>query len=421
MTTATGEVAPATTGSGDRDARSVSTPRNASQRIVSLDVLRGIAMVVMAIDHVRVYSGQPAGGPTPGIFFTRWVTNFSAPIFVFLAGTGAYLYGTKLLGATGRRALARWLLTRGAWLILLELTVLRFAWTFNFDYAHFTMGGVLWAIGWSMIALAGLVYLPVPVVLGIGLVIVAGHNVIDPHVREIAGTLEGSRWGWLLQILYFGGPIDIHWSTFFVLYSLIPWVGVMATGYGFGLVMRSSAERRARTCYLVGATAIVLFLVLRGFELYGDPRPWLVPPQGQAHVAPAALRFLNTTKYPASLLFLLMTLGPTLVAVPLLEHARGAFARVLTVFGRVPFFFYLLHIPLIHLAAVGVSLIRTGQVSPWLFDNHPVMVPPAPDGYTWSLPLLYLVWLLVTIALYFPCRWYAGLKARSSNPWLRYV
>jgi uncharacterized membrane protein len=377
----------------------------------------------MAIDHVRVYSGQPAGGPTPGIFFTRWVTNYSAPIFVFLAGTGAYLYGTKMLGSNGRPALARWLLTRGAWLILLELTVLRFAWTFNFDYAHFTMAGVLWTIGWGMIALAGLIYLPLPVILGFGLVIVAGHNLIDPHVHDILGALEGNPWAWLPQILYFGGPIDLHWTTFFVLYSIIPWVGVMAAGYGFGLVMRSSAEQRARTCYALGAGAIALFLILRGFDLYGDPRPWhTVPAAAAGHVvAPAALRFLNTTKYPASLLFLLMTLGPALVAIPLLEHARGPVARVLTVFGRVPFFFYILHIPLIHLVALGVSVIRLGQVSPWLFADHPVMVPPAPDGYRWSLPLLYLVWVLVTVALYFPCRWYADLKARSNNPWLRYV
>ena len=182
-----------------------------SKRIVSLDIVRGIAMVLMAIDHVRVYSGLPAGGPTPGIFFTRWVTNYSAPIFVFLAGTGAYLYATRTRGggAPSRRQLAGWLLTRGAWLILLELTVLRFAWTFNFDYAHFVMAGVLWAIGWSMIILAALIYLPVPAIAAIGLVIVAGHNLMDPHFRAIAETLPGTQWGWLLQILYFGGPIDI--------------------------------------------------------------------------------------------------------------------------------------------------------------------------------------------------------------------
>jgi uncharacterized membrane protein len=280
----------------------------------------------------------------------------------------------------------------------------------------------LWAIGWSMIALAGLIYLPVPAILAFGLAIVAGHNLIDPHVQAIRETLEGNQWAWVLQILYFGGSIDIHGSQFVVLYSIIPWVGLMAVGYGFGVVMRSSAESRARYCYALGTIAIALFLVLRGFDIYGDPRPWNIPASGQEHVAPALFRFLNTTKYPASLLFLLMTIGPTLIAIPLLEHARGPTARVLAVFGRVPFFFYVLHIPLIHLVALGVSIIRSGSISPWLFANHPVMVPrPPPDGYTWSLPLLYLVWVLVTVALYFPCRWYADLKARSNSSWLRYL
>jgi uncharacterized membrane protein len=421
VTTPITDASPVLSATHDNLAREGVPLRVGSKRIISLDIVRGVAMVVMAIDHVRVYSGQPAGGPTPGIFFTRWITNYSAPIFVFLAGTAAYLYGAKLLGSAGRRGLASWLVSRGAWLILLELTVLRFAWTFNFDYAHYSMAGVLWAIGWSMIGLAGLIYLPVPVILAVGLAIVAGHNLIDPHVHEIREALQGDRWAWVLQILYFGGAIDIHGSQFIVLYSIIPWVGLMATGYAFGAVMRWSPERRARYCYAVGALAVALFLVLRGFDVYGDPRPWHVPASGQEHVAPALLRFLNTTKYPASLLFLLMTIGPTLIAIPLLEHARGSIARVLAVFGRVPFFFYVLHIALIHLVALGVSLIRSGSISPWLFANHPVMVPRPPDGYTWSLPLLYLVWVLVTVTLYFPCRWYADLKARSDNPWLRYL
>jgi uncharacterized membrane protein len=395
-----------------------------STRIASLDIVRGIAMVIMAIDHVRVYSGQPAGGPTPGIFFTRWITNFSAPAFVFLAGTGAYLYATRrgeADAANNRPELARWLLSRGAWLILLELTVLRFAWTFNFDYAHFVMAGVLWTIGWSMIVLAGLIYLPLPAITAVGLLIVAGHNLVDPYRQMITQSLSGSQWGWLLKVLYFGGPIGAD-GQFFILYSIIPWVGVMAAGYGFGVVMRSADSSRRRTCYALGLVAVALFLVLRGFDIYGDPRPWQpVPPEGPMHEAPGLLRFLNTTKYPASFLFLLMTLGPALLMIPSFEHARGAIARVLAVFGRVPFFFYVLHIPLIHLTALFVSLIRSGQISPWLFTNHPVYEPHPPEGYTWSLPLLYLIWAVVTVALYFPCRWYADLKSRSSNPWLRYL
>jgi uncharacterized membrane protein len=431
-------------------------------RIASIDIVRGAVMVLMAIDHVRVYSGLPAGGPTPGIFFTRWITNFCAPAFVFLAGTGAYLYQQKLGGQSARGVLARWLVTRGVWLILLELTVLRFAWTFNFDYAHAGMAGVIWCIGWCMILLAGLIYLPMPAIIGVGAAIVAGHNIVDSHIGQIAARLDTSHWAWFWQIVYFGGVIQVGGLSFGVLYSIVPWVGVMALGYAFGSVMRMDAGRRARFCYSLGGAALVAFAVLRGFDIYGNPRPWNAPPPtagpapqssrgssattasapsgaaspsaspsapAQAGAAPptgpqrppAALRFLNTNKYPASLLFLLMTLGPMLLVIPLLEHARGPVGRVLVIFGRVPFFYYVLHIPLIHLAAVCVSIMVSGQISPWLFANHPMMNPPPPAGYTWSLGRLYLVWVLVMVPLYFACRWYADLKARSKNPLLSYL
>jgi hypothetical protein len=225
---------------------------------------------------------------------------------------------------------------------------------------------------------------------------------------------------------------------------MVPWIGVMALGYVFGRVMVMEATSRRRICLVLGTAAIALFLVLRGFNLYGDPCPWISPKPASARTAqtgapaaasanppqaasaaprPAARRpqapgwisFLNTTKYPASLLFLLMTLGPALLVMPFLENATGRVAGVLTTFGRVPFFYYMLHIPLIHLAAIVVSLLRSGSVSPWLFLNHPVMIPPAPEGYVWSLGWLYLVWLIVVVVLYFPCRWFAGLKQRRKE------
>jgi uncharacterized membrane protein len=439
---------------------SVLAPRSHARRIVSLDIVRGAAMVLMAIDHVRVYSGQPPGGPTPGIFFTRWVTHFCAPTFIFLAGTGAYLYGQKLRAthmspgpnaSEGRDQLAVWLLTRGLWLVVLELTVLRFAWTFNFHYTQSGMAGVIWCIGWCMILLAGLIYLPMRAIVAVGIAIVAGHNIVDFYLDRLIPLLEASRWTWFWQFLYFGGVIHRGTMTFGVLYSIVPWVGVMALGYAFGPVMRMDAARRAHLCYAIGGAAIVAFLVLRGFDIYGNPQPWRLPPPAHTAAAqsghttppaagsaaptragapagapagvraPALLRFLGTTKYPASLLFLLMTLGPMLVVVPLLEHARGAVARMLAVFGRVPFFYYVLHIPLIHLVALGVSLIELGRVSPWLFTNHPMLNPPPPDGYTWGLTTLYLVWALVLIPLYFVCRWYAGVKSASKNPLLSYL
>jgi uncharacterized membrane protein len=389
-------------------------------RIAAIDVIRGAVMVLMALDHVRVYSGLPAGGPTPGIFFTRWVTHFCAPAFIFLAGTSAFFYGRR------RPDLTRFLVTRGAWLILLELTVVRVAWTFNLEFGRYEMAGVLWAIGWSMILLALLSRLPVPAIAAIGLAIVAGHNLLDGLMPSLVPSLTNDLGSALWKILYVGfyaGPIQLgaDGPSLTVLYSLIPWVGVMATGYAFGTVLALEPARRDRLCRAIGFGAIALFLLLRGFDLYGDPRPWRAASAPEAPRMPALLAFLNTTKYPASLDFLLMTLGPTIALIPLLERARGALARWMIVFGRVPFFFYVLHIPLIHVVALGVSLVRQGRVVPWLFADHPMGNPPPPDGYTWSLGLLYAVWFAVVVALYFPCRWFAEVKARRKDWWLGYL
>ncbi len=224
--------------------------------------------------------------------------------------------------------------------------------------------------------------------------------------------------GWIWQILYFGGSFWIGGGgpQVVVLYSIVPWVGVIAAGYAFGAVMRMAPERRRRLCLQIGLGAIAAFLVLRAIDVYGDPRLWR--PAGPA---PAAMRFLSASKYPASLLFLLMTLGPTIALIPLLEHARGPVARWLTVFGRVPFFYYVLHIPLIHLIAVLISRVRTPAQTSWLVANHPLMPPPVPAGYMWSLMLLYAVTAVVVVALYFPCRWFAELKARRKEAWLRYL
>jgi uncharacterized membrane protein len=380
----------------------------ARTRIASLDVIRGAVMVLMAIDHVRVFSGVPAGGPTPGVFFTRWITHFCAPAFVFLAGTAAFLHGRKL---ADRAALSRFLLVRGAWLVLLELTFLRFAWTFNFDYAHYVLAGVIWVIGFCMILLAALVHLPLAVVTAIGATLAFGHNLLDPHVPRLVAAAQAGATPWLWSVLYVG-PLAIGRDSgpFVVLYSLVPWIGVMALGYAFGAVMKMERERRLKICLLLGFGALEAFVVLRAAKWYGDPRPW---------DGVSGLRFLNTTKYPASAQFLLMTLGPTIALVPLLERAKGRLARILIVFGRVPLFYYVLHIPLIHAAACVVSLARGGRVDPWLFTNHPMMPPPAPPGYAWSLPLLYGVTAVVVAILYFPCRWFGALKARRNDAWLQ--
>ena len=381
-------------------------------RVRSLDIVRGIVMVLMAVDHVRVYAGVPPGGPTPGVFFTRWITHFCAPAFVFLAGTAAFLYGERI-GDKAR--LSRFLLTRGAWLVVLELTVLRFGWTFNFDYAHYILAGVIWMLGWCMILMAGLVRFPMAVVVTVGAVIVGLHNLGG---QVLPGVAQSPATRWLWQILYFGGEIQLGGEggpALAVLYVLIPWIGVMALGYGFGRIIQLEPVRRRKLCLTISGLAILLFLVLRGFNWYGDPRPW---GGGQF---PALLGFLNTTKYPASLLFLLMTLGPTIGAVALLDSARGRVTEWFATFGKVPFFYYVLHIPLIHLLAIAVAAVRSPAAMPWLFDNHPMMMAPPPEGYPWSLPLLYLVFAVAVVLLYFPCRWYAALKARRSDWWLGYL
>jgi uncharacterized membrane protein len=387
-------------------------------RIASLDVVRGLVMVLMAIDHVRVYSGLPAGGATAGIFFTRWMTHLAAPAFVFLAGAAAYLYGRRV---ESRGALSRFLLTRGAWLLLLELTVIRLAWTFNLDYRSYLLAGVIWMIGWCMILMAALVHLPTRAIAVLGLTIIAAHNVVDFFSASLRPAVEASPIAWLWQLLYFGFGSAIPLGgeggpPLVVLYTIFPWIGVMAAGYAFGAVMELPPERRRALCLRLGLAATAAFILLRALDIYGDPRPWQTPGP-----MPAPFRFLNTTKYPASLSFLLMTLGPTILLVGLAERVRGWAMEALAVFGRVPFFYYLLHIPLIHALACLVSLVRLGEISPWLFANHPMWMPPAPPGYTWSLTLLYVV-LAVTLALLYPaCRWYAGVKSRGRSEWLTYL
>ncbi len=421
------------------------------RRVMSIDIVRGVVMLLMAIDHVRVYSGLPAGGPTSGIFFTRWITHFVAPAFVFLAGTSAYLYGQRV---GDKRALARFLVTRGLWLVLLELTVLRIAWTFNLDFAHYLLAGVIWMLGWCMVLMSAIVFLPHAVIAVGGVAMIVGHNVVDLFPAVLPALRQGSA-AWLWKTLYLGGGVQLgeHGPPLIIFFVIVPWIGVMAAGYAFGPVMRAAAERRRALCMRLGLAMCAAFVLLRGADVYGDPRPWskAPPPRRPPQAAPSSSRstspspsggqptvqrppsgppqpqmpkplaFLNTAKYPASLSFLLMTLGPMFVLLALVDGANGRAAHVLETFGRVPFFYYILHIPLIHAAAVVVSVIREGAVNPWLFTNHPVANPPAPPGYTWGLPLLYLVWAIVVVALYFPCRWFARLRAEGVIAFLRYL
>jgi uncharacterized membrane protein len=393
-----------------QSAHSVKAP-NTSARVMSVDFVRGIAMILMAIDHVRVYSGAPAGGPTFGVFFTRWITNFVAPAFVFLAGTSAYLYGRN---CADRWSLSKFLASRGVWLIFLELTFLRIAWTFNFDFQHYLLAGVIWMLGWSLIALAGAVYLPRLAIATIGIALIVLHNLTNLFRPQIAHDFGSDGPNWLLRIIYFGGAVELGKSgpPLLILYVLVPWVGLMLAGYAFGPITQKPLETRRHIYLRLGVALTTLFVALRLIGIYGDPRPW------DRH---GLFSFLNTTKYPASLEYVCMTIGPMFVMWAFAEGWTGRLARVIETFGRVPMFYYLLHIPLIHLAACMVSLVREGHSDPWLFTNHPVDPGRMPEGYMWSLPLLYLVYAVCLVLLYFPCRWYAELKAKKGSPLLSYL
>lgn len=374
-------------------------------RIQSIDVIRGVVMVLMAIDHVRVYAGVPAGGATAGIFFTRWITHFVAPGFAFLAGTSAFFHGRKL---GDRSALARYLVTRGALLVLLELTVIRVSWTFNVDYAHYMIAGVIWMLGWCMILLAGLIRFSTKAIAVFGLLVIFLQQLVALPALALSPAVRNAT-GWIWQFLYLGGGV----GPIGVLYVIVPWIGVMAAGYAFGAILTRAPAERDRLCLRIGLAATALFVVGAGLQV-------LLRPAGE-NAPPLLFRFLGQQKYPASQLFLLMTLGPMIALLPLAEHARGRFAQAMKTFGRVPLFYYLLHLPLIHAAAMVVSFLREGSVNPWLFGNHPLDPPPLPEGYQWSLALLYLVFAVVVVVLYFPSRWYERLKRERRAVWMRYL
>jgi uncharacterized membrane protein len=389
-------------------------PRRA--RVESIDVVRGIIMILMALDHIRDFFGNAAVNPTDPatttvpLFFTRWVTHICAPGFFLLTGVGAALTLRRL----SRGELARFLFTRGLWLIFLEIVIVRdLGWQFNFDY-RLTVLNVLWALGWAMIFLSALVRLPAWMVTAIGAAMIVTHNLLDGVQSASLGVLAP-----LWNVLHAPGVIlDDSRHVVFLAYALIPWIGVTAVGYGLGEVYRWEAERRRRFLLQLGLAAVAAFLVLRTLNLYGDPRPW----SAQKSAVFTVLSFLNANKYPPSLLFLLMTLGPILLFLRALDARTPRLLRPALVFGRVPLFYYLLHVPLIHLLAVAVCYARYGAVH-WMFqsngmDQFPVTQPP---GWPLGLPWVYLIWASVVIALYPLCRWFAGLKRRRGDWWLSYL
>jgi uncharacterized membrane protein len=390
-------------------------------RLASVDILRGLVMAIMALDHTRDFVSDLRFAPedmahTYGVlFFTRFITHFCAPVFAFLAGAGAFLstrHGKSI------PQVSRFLFTRGLWLVILELTVVDFAWGF----VRWAQAGVIWILGWSMVAMALIVRLPVRWIAVLGLGMIATHNLLDGINPASFGRLS-----WLWILLHARGRIPLTADFFFtVRYALIPWVGVMAVGFAFGTLLLRPDRRRWILMLGIGAT--VLFFLLRGLNVYGNgiaglsfgytysAGPWRVQPT----LSLTVISFFNVLKYPPSLDYLLVTLGPALILLGLLDGANGAcgLSRILMVFGRVPLFYYLLHLYLIHILANLAALAFHQPI--W----HGTVIADfahKPPGYGHGLPFVYAVWLLAVTLLYLPCLWFMKFRSRHRDwAWLSY-
>ncbi len=384
-------------------------------RFKSVDLLRGLVVILMALDHARYfyspYPFQPVDleNTFPILFFTRWVTHFCAPLFILLAGMSAAFYQSK--GRT-RAELALYLFTRGILLIVIELVWVNFWWQLGFTYGLDVQ--VLWAIGWSMITLAGLVYLPQKLILLIGLTMVLGHNLLD-DINSINMGAFASLWVILHEKAWI--PLGAGGIGIYVVYPLIPWLGVIALGYVLGNYIVDQTERFSRICFQLGTVLLLLFIILRGFNLYGDPSHWSFY---QESMTKSLMSFLNTTKYPPSLLFLCMTIGPGLIFLSFLHTLRlnNLVSRIVMIFGSLPLFFYILHIPVITISAYFWSMLQFSEVNAgWQLSK----ASGWPVGYEPSLLRAYVVWGILLVLFYFCCRWYKKVKQNNQYSWLRYI
>ena len=402
----------------------MSNPVITRYRVQSIDILRGIVMVIMALDHVRDFffktdignAATVATDPTnmatttPALFFTRWITHFCAPVFVLLSGTSAFLVGQKKTKAQ----LSAFLISRGVWLVLVEWFVITLGWTFDPLYHVFILQ-VIWAIGISMIILGLLVYLPVPVIFLIGFVAVFGHNLTD---FGFASQLKGNV---VADLAYFGVfkvyPISDS-RIFIIVYSFLPWTGMMLLGYCLGTIYASDFDpsRRKRILRLTGLTLVLLFLILRFTNWYGDPVPWEPQARGPVYTF---LSFLNVNKYPPSMLFACMTIGPALLLLSGIEKIRSSFTNVMNVYGRVPMFYYIIHFYIIHTLVV-ILFYATGHTNEEIVTpNNIFLFRPSDLGF--GLPGVYLVWFFLVLVLYPLCKWYDRYKSTHTQWWLKYI
>lgn len=386
-------------------------------RVQSIDALRGFVMIIMALDHTReffhagafLFQPEDLTRTTTAIFLTRWITHICAPVFMFTAGLGAYFWWSR--GHT-KAQLSRFLWTRGLWLVVLELTVLRFAMDFRMS-AGLVLLSVLWALGWSMVALGFLIYLPVRVLAVVSIAVIALHNLTD---KIQAAQFGGFAWIW--NILHQLGVFEVGGVKVLSGYPLVPWIFVMAMGFCFGRIVQLDAAERRRWMTRIGLALTIAFLVLRGLNVYGDPTKWSAQVPGTV-----VLSFLRCIKYPPSLDFLLMTLGPALLIMSWLDRIQSKKTNPLIVFGRVPLFYFLGHFILIHALANVFAWIRYGK--PAFLLNPLPSLPGAggllPPGYGYDLWVVYGVWASVVIAMYPVCLWFAKLKERNRSTWLSYL
>jgi uncharacterized membrane protein len=388
-----------------------------SKRIHSIDLLRGAVMIIMALDHVRDYFHDAAflydptdlSQTSTTLFFTRWITHFCAPVFTFLAGASAYLNGAK----KSKKELSMFLFTRGLWLVLAEVLIITLGWTFNPVYPVLILQ-VIWAIGFSMMVLSVMIFLPEILILITGIVLIFGHNLLDAFHATGASGGDFVLSALHEQHFFPGQPFSVMLG-----YPVIPWIGIMLTGYAFGKMYLPlfDAAKRKKILIWLGLGAIALFITLRYIDIYGDPRHWAE----QKTPVLTLLSFLNTTKYPPSLLYILMTLGPAMLVLAFAEKPLNRLTEKLVVFGRVPMFFYIVHIYLIHILAVLAAVISKYEWSDMVLTGW-VSMNAQLKGFGYSLWLVYVLWILLIIALYPLCKWYDNYKRAHRNKWwLSYI
>ncbi len=381
-------------------------------RIESIDLLRGLVMIIMALDHVRDYFHADAflfnptdlGKTDFAIFTTRFVTHFCAPVFVFLAGTSAFMIGER----KGKAALSSFLLKRGIWLIVLEFTILNFAWFFNIHFPFLALT-VIWALAIGMIALSIFIHLPMAGLFTVGLVLVFGHNLLD-GIHVPGDGPQSIFWSFLHeQRLFHIGGFDL-----LVGYPILPWTGVMLLGYSFGKLYQAgfAQSKRKQILTWMGFGSIALFVVLRFINIYGDPNVWSV----QSTPLLTFLSFLNVTKYPPSLDYILITLGPSFLFLAHTENWKGKIASDITALGRVPMFYYIVHIYVIHLIALAAATLTGFDASDMIFSTW-VTDSPALKGYGFSLGVVYVIWIAVVLALLPVCKWYDRYKQTNRSKW----